>query len=233
MSDGESGNQGVNGRRRIGPIGELPIDVESSFVFPSSLKEEQRTSVNNILTQFRSLCYMEFLVSVVNDWGRSRLLRFIEQMKEQHGQPNMRLFYGPLENATDEPSMFAVRNDDLIRMLRHGDEIERFQGNDFIVSIYAIWEGLIRPGIADTLHVPLKDVKSNIMGDIRIIRHAIVHKKGLRLTEDVRKLKVLGQDWVQDDTEYEYWQITPTMRRALIVQIQSLDLNIQQAYSPS
>ena len=233
MSDGKSENPRVHGRRLIGPIGELPINIESNFVLPFDVTEAQRKSVSNMLAQFRALCYMEFLVSVVNDWGRSRLLRYMEQMVNQLGQPNIRLFYGAPEDATDELPIFTVNNKDLMRMLRHGDEIERFQGNDFIVSVYAIWEDLVRPAIADTFEVPVRAVESDLMGDIRIIRHAIIHQKGLKPAEDVSKLKVQGQNWLKDNADDKFWHVTPPMRRSLVVRIRSLDLNIHQASRPS
>ena len=155
-------------------------------------------------------------------------------MVEQHCQPTLRFSYGPPEDAKGDLPIFTVNNEDTMRMLRQGDEIERFQGNnDFIVSVYATWEGLLWPAIAATFDVPVKAVKSNLMGAIRIIRHAIIHKKGLILTEDVRKLKVLGQDWVQDNTEDKFWHINPPMRRSLVVQIRSLDSSIHQAPCPS
>ncbi len=214
-------------RRRIGPIGELPINAEDNIVFPSGTLEAQRNRVINALAQYRALCYMEFLVSVVNDWGRSRFLQFMERMEAQHDDPAIRILYGLPEDAAGEPPMFVVKNNDVMRMLQHGDEIERFQGNDFVVSVYSIWDELVRPSIAETFDVAVQSVRSNLMGDIRIIRHAIIHKKGRMLPEDVRNLQVLGQGWIQY-AEDEFWQITPPMRRSLIAQIQSLDLKIQR-----
>ena len=67
MSDGKSRNWKVSGRWRIGPIAELPISSEVKFVFPPGATEAQRESVSNMLAQFRSLCYMEFL----SRWSRN------------------------------------------------------------------------------------------------------------------------------------------------------------------
>ncbi len=127
---------------------------------------------------------------MVNDWGRSHFLRLMERMEGQYEQPVLRMLYGLPKGAADDSPMFAVTNDDLMRMLRHGDEIERFQGNNFVVSVYSIWEDLVRPGIAETFGVPVQSVKSDLMGGIRIIRHAAIHKKGRMLPQDLRKLQV-------------------------------------------
>ena len=220
-----SGDQRAR-RRSIGPIGELPNNAENNIVFPSGTSETQRNRVINALAQYRALCYMEFLVSVVNDWGRSRFLQFMERMEAQHEQPALQILYGLPDESADEPPMFVVKNNDVMQMLQHGDEIERFQGNDFVVSVYSIWEDMVRPAIAETLYVAVQSVRSTLMGDIRSIRHAIIHKKGLMLPEDVRKLQVLGKDWIQYP-EDDFWQITPRMRRSLVVRIQSLDLEIR------
>ena len=59
-----------------------------------------------------------------------------------------------------------------------------------IVSIYARWDEFHRPRIAAEHLVTRKAVRSDLMGDIRLIRNCIVHANST-ITDEVRSLKKL------------------------------------------
>jgi hypothetical protein len=60
-----------------------------------------------------------------------------------------------------------------------------------IVFIFTYWEDEIRPRLAEAEGVATKDVKSEIMGDLRCIRNSILHTKGVFTPEWHGKLVVL------------------------------------------
>ena len=58
---------------------------------------------------------------------------------------------------------------------------------------YLAWELEYRPRLAIEKGVDFNEIKSDIMGDLREIRHAILHAKGLLSCEKHRKLTKLGE----------------------------------------
>ncbi len=61
----------------------------------------------------------------------------------------------------------------------------------FISTIYSSWDEYYRNSIADEAGVEQKKVISNLMGDLRHIRHCIVHKKSI-LSNEPEKLKEIS-----------------------------------------
>jgi hypothetical protein len=54
-----------------------------------------------------------------------------------------------------------------------------FMANMCLVSIYHYWDEEFRNRLADVMEIKHKEVQSDIMGDIRLIRNIIIHKKGI------------------------------------------------------
>jgi hypothetical protein len=74
----------------------------------------------------------------------------------------------------------------------------KFIGNMTLISIYAYWEHSCRNQIAKHLNVEISDVKSDIFGDLRWIRHSILHHKGIALPE-VERCKIFK--WFKENDE--------------------------------
>ena len=76
---------------------------------------------------------------------------------------------------------------------RNGENGDNFKfiGNMSLISIYQYWEDCYRGKIAEEKGVCKNDIKSDIMGDLRLIRISIVHHKGIALkeVENCKKLK--------------------------------------------
>ena len=60
-----------------------------------------------------------------------------------------------------------------------------------LVNIYTEWDELYRPMIAAEHETDSKCIKSDLMGDLRLIRHCIIHNKSKLTTKEIAKLKVL------------------------------------------
>lgn len=65
----------------------------------------------------------------------------------------------------------------------HNGENYKFMGNMALISIYEYWESACRNKLAAYHKVEQKQVESDIFGDIRILRHSIIHNKGISLPE--------------------------------------------------
>lgn len=59
--------------------------------------------------------------------------------------------------------------------------------------LFTYWEDEIRPRLAAAKGMPVNEIKSDIMGNLRILRHAILHAKSSICPEEHRRLKVVGQ----------------------------------------
>ena len=76
-----------------------------------------------------------------------------------------------------------------------------------LVFLFTYWEEEIRPRLAKSMSVAANEVKSDIMGDLRIIRHAILHSKGIIRPDKHKSLKLLGEMFSVDrpiHVSYEY-----------------------------
>lgn len=74
----------------------------------------------------------------------------------------------------------------------------KFIGNMTLISIYQYWEDYYREKIAKEKGVTKGDIKSDIMGDLRLIRISIIHHKGIALKE-IEKCKILK--WYKEGDE--------------------------------
>jgi hypothetical protein len=61
-----------------------------------------------------------------------------------------------------------------------------------VVFIFTFWDDEIRPQIAKVRGVPPKDVRVDALGDLRILRNSIVHRRGRLSADDHAKLKIMA-----------------------------------------
>ena len=75
----------------------------------------------------------------------------------------------------------------------------RFIGNMCVIAVYQYWEDYYRQKIANFLKRTSKnELTSDIMGDLKVLRHSIIHHRGFALKE-VEKCKLLH--WFKKDDE--------------------------------
>lgn len=89
---------------------------------------------------------------------------------------------------------------------RPGGSNEEQHARAIVVFLYTAWESEFRPRLARARSVGLSDVTSDIMGDLRHLRHAIIHTRGVLRADAHAKLKELGGMFVADkvvDLPYE------------------------------
>jgi hypothetical protein len=74
----------------------------------------------------------------------------------------------------------------------------RFIGNMTLITIYEYWENSCRNKLALYHRVKQKQIRSQIVGDLRILRNSIVHHMGIALPE-VEKCKQFSWYKTNDD----------------------------------
>jgi len=77
-----------------------------------------------------------------------------------------------------------------------GGENYRFIGNIALITIYEYWENSCRNKLASYHGVKQKHIRSQIFGDLRILRNSIIHHRGIALPE-IEKCKEFN--WYKTD----------------------------------
>ena len=101
----------------------------------------------------------------------------------------------------EERVLLQVPGDMVIDAFSRGGSFEVAYTKAFVVFAYQIWEEATRPMIASALRVDVKDVKSDLMGEWRHLRHWVIHtsedNKCRMFTEAENLVRMLGLE--QDD----------------------------------
>src|SRR6267154_414209 len=83
-----------------------------------------------------------------------------------------------------------VRAEDYLAINARGGSNEQQHARAIIVFLYTSWESDLRPRLARASRVEPNDIRSDIMGDLKELRHAIIHSRGILKAEKHRKLKI-------------------------------------------
>jgi hypothetical protein len=104
----------------------------------------------------------------------------------------------------EDPSQPDVIHQRIIRAVDYiaenskGGLHEQQHARSIIVFLYAYWEEEIRPRLAKAKGVKTDQIISDIMGDLRILRHAILHTKATLGVKECGKLKKLSNSFSAD-----------------------------------
>lgn len=69
-----------------------------------------------------------------------------------------------------------------------------------LIFLFTYWEDAIRPRLAASKGVEPQDIRSDIMGDLRVLRNVILHAKGIMRPDKLKELKKLRDMFVADQT---------------------------------
>ena len=83
-----------------------------------------------------------------------------------------------------------VRTSDYLEANRPGGSNEQQHARSVIVFTFTFWELEIRPRLAACKRTDAHNIKSDVMGDLRIIRHAILHAKSVISSTKYKRLSV-------------------------------------------
>ena len=92
----------------------------------------------------------------------------------------------------------------------------QFIANMCVVALYQYWEDYYRKEIAKACRLSPSRIRSDIMGDLRHLRHSIIHNKGIAVSE-MHRCKQLK--WFRPG---EAIFITPRMYEDLVKQLRSM-----------
>ncbi len=112
--------------------------------------------------------------------------------RNKDGQPVMML--ASVEDPTSPEVIHhrIIRAQDFLRANSESGFNHRQVCWSIIVFVFAYWDEQVRPQIAAVRGVKTKDVKVDALGDLRLIRHAIVHNKGILASVEHAKLRKMA-----------------------------------------
>ncbi len=84
-----------------------------------------------------------------------------------------------------------IRAPDYIAANRPGGSNEEQHSHAILIFLYTYWENEIRPRLAASRNVKEREIRSDIMGDLRLLRNAILHARGSISSKDHKSLKKL------------------------------------------
>ncbi len=122
--------------------------------------------------------------------GLRRLARELEQVFATQGDQDERLFVSDVDPVLEGPTHGSIPRSELIARSRVGGPAEVLLIQQWIVSMFARWEGEYRPAIARLHGVEPDQVKSELFGDLRWLRNDVVHNNGV--VKASAKCAVLG-----------------------------------------
>lgn len=85
-----------------------------------------------------------------------------------------------------------IAADEFIRVNRDGGFNHRQVCWSIIVFMFAYWDEEIRPQIAAIRGIQPNDIKVDALGDLRVLRNAVVHNKGLLVAGEHSKLRKMA-----------------------------------------
>lgn len=100
-------------------------------------------------------------------------------------------------NSVEDPSKPDVIHNRIIRADEHiktnaeAGINEQYTVWAIIVFLFSYWDEDVRPRIAKVRRVEPSKIKINIFGDLRILRHSIIHNNGNLLAKEHAKLSTL------------------------------------------
>ena len=197
---------------------------EIKIFYENPVSEEDSTEALRILDEYRSHCVRLWFAfnGVIN--GRHLA---VQQWQQRSVARHNRLFVGtqfPEQEQSVGKSTFAhITFGELFDAMADGGEFEQLNAKAYIVFIDALWEDFARKRIGDVLQVKSREVKCELLADLRRLRNVIVHQSERAKREYVEKAALLPHIW---DIDPNYLIITANMLQALIEQLNAVQVHI-------
>lgn len=179
------------------------------------------------LDDYRDACQMQFVA--FNGVCNGRTLAY-ERFKSSFDPANMdKTFYVGTAFPDSKQSLGAstiasMKIEDFLKGLEDGGEFENQHAKAFLVLIYHLWDEKYRPAIGNLLSVdPTEQVLCDLMGDVRLVRHLIIHNDSVVPQGFVRRLTMLQEIW---DLQPGELKLTEKMIHSLMEQINAIRVKI-------
>ena len=148
------------------------------------------------LEAFRSDCQSHFCAFCGAINGRTLAYeRFKAVMKSPTNMVSVGTGFPDSEQRPGESTIAQLRQGDLLDGLKPGGVFEDRHAKAFMVMIYHRWDEFFRHLIAESLSVSKDSIECDMMGDIRHVRHTIIHHDSEITQETMDELILLPRVW--------------------------------------
>jgi hypothetical protein len=121
-------------------------------------------------------------------------LYLIGQSVQPDSEPGTLLHMGRLIKSGEgiaAQQIFTVSQVQLGREIRDGGRVPCLLGYMWVVFVFAEWEHVFRPRLAEAKACSINEVEVTVFGDLRHYRHDILHHGGVATKEHAGKCEVL------------------------------------------
>src|SRR5579863_49806 len=91
-----------------------------------------------------------------------------------------------------------IRASNYIAANSSGGTNEQQHSHAILVFLVAYWEVSIRPRLAQARGVETNEIRSNVMGDLTIVRNAILHSKAIIKSKEYKRIRSLSEIFAEE-----------------------------------
>ena len=203
-----------------------PAEIRVFYASPTS--EADSIETQQILEDFLSQCQRLWFAfdGVIN--GRPLM---VQHWQEQKVESHNRLFAGtgfPEQEQVVGRSTFAnITFGELLDAMAKDGEFERLNTKAYLVFVDALWEDSVRKRIADVLQLKGRDVKCDLLADLRHLRNLMLHRSEKAKQDYVEKATLLPKIW---DINSDDVIITAHMLPAFIEQLSAMNVHVGEVH---
>jgi hypothetical protein len=169
------------------------------------------------ITEFQHSCQKYFICYTFSVSGLEEHAKKLASLTQGHTK-NLVVGTGPPEEGQWHAS---IKISEVIKSSQKNGVFADKIAKSFVTAMYSEWDEYYRHKLAREASVTAKSIQCDLMGDLRLIRHCIVHSKST-VTDEHRKLKQLRWSLLPGSLI-----ITKEMLSTLIDQINQMSARIE------
>lgn len=192
---------------------------------PANTPQHLSTKALAALEEFRSDCQEQYCAFSGPVNGRHLAY---ERFKPLMASRNNVFFVGTgppdSEQRPGRSTIAQMRQGDILDSLEPGGAFEDQSAKALVVMMFHRWDEQFRHLIAQTLSVSKDAVECDLMGDVRHVRHLIIHDNSGIPRNFTAKLKILCQIW---NLQPGKLRLTEQMIHSLMEQINAIRVRVE------
>jgi len=165
--------------------------TDSSAQSPGRFDEVVRDFIDFVNLQVGA--YMDAMAGFAGH--HVRVERQVHRINRRTGvKPDGLIVYASYEDPSKPDFVLnrIVRASEYLALNARGGGNEQQHARAVLIFLITYWEDSVRPRLAAARGCQVNEIKSDIMGDLRVIRNVVLHSKGVIRPDKHRDLKLLG-----------------------------------------
>ncbi len=189
-----------------------------------TIPKTKAVEIVRLLEEFRSQCQRLWFAfdGMIN--GRPLALERWGRLKaERHNLLSVGSQFPDQDQSVGKSTFAQISFGELCDAMASGGEFEQLNAKAYLVFIDALWENSTRRKIADILEIKKRDVKCDLLADLRRFRNLIVYESEKAKTNYLGKATLLPRIWEIDPDNVI---VTASMLQALIEQLNAMSVDV-------